>query len=72
MLRYEKERMLLKNTEVYEQIGNYIYNDLYDIFSNKLDYEYRFEAIVDGNPTTDEDYDKALDKINSIVDIFKY
>ena len=68
MLCYKKEKILLKNTKVYEEIGDFIYNDLYDIFDGKLKYAYRFEAIPDGNPTTDDDYNKAMNKFNSIVD----
>ena len=36
MLCYKKEKMLLKNTKIYDEIGDYIYNDLYDIFDGKL------------------------------------
>lgn len=67
-LAYEKERIFLKNTSIYDEIGEYIENDLYSIFENKLSYAYRFEADVDGNPTTQEDYEKALKNINIIVD----
>ena len=67
-LSYEKERIFLKNTPIYDEIGEFIYNDLYDIFDGKLSYAYRFEAIPDGNPTTREDYEKALKSINIIID----
>ena len=60
--------MFLKNTEIYEKIGNFIYNDLYETFENKLSYAYRFEAEVSGNPSTYEDYYKALSTINQIID----
>ena len=65
---YVRERMILKNTKLYEEMSNFIYNDLYDIFDGKLEYAYRFEAIPNGNPTTEEDYNKAWNKINSIID----
>lgn len=67
-LSYEKEKIFLKNTEIYDEIGEYIYNDLYDIFNGKLSYAYRFEAIPSNNPTTQEDYEKAIKKINLIID----
>jgi hypothetical protein len=46
----------------------YSENDLYDIFDGKLGYAYRFEAIPDGNPTTQDDYNKALKSLNEIVE----
>lgn len=67
-LSYEKERIFLKNTPIYNEIGEYIYNDLYDIFDGKLGYGYRFEAISNNNTTTQEDYAKAVKIINSIID----
>lgn len=67
-LTYEKERIFLKDTPIYNEIGEYIYNDLYDIYDGKLSYAYRFEAIPAGNPTTREDYEKALKDINIIID----
>ena len=67
-LLYEKERIFLKNTFIYDEIGEYIYNDLYSIFENKLSYAYRFEAVADGNPTTYEDYNEALKKLNGIIE----
>ena len=68
ILAYKKEYLFLKNTEIYEKIGNFIYNDLYETFENKLSYAYRFEAEVSGNPSTYEDYYKALSTINQIID----
>ena len=68
MLCYKNEKMLLNNTKIYDEIGDYIYNDLYDIFDGKLKYAYRFEAIPAGNPTTEDDYNKAMNKIDSIID----
>ncbi len=68
ILCYDKQKIFLKNTKIYEDLGVYIYNDLYDIFNGKLSYAYRFEAIPNGNPTTQEDYEKALKKYNCIID----
>ncbi len=36
----------------------------------KLIYAYRFEVILDGNPTTEEDYIKAYKKLNEIIDFY--
>ena len=68
-LVYKKEYMLLRNTKIYNELGNFINNDLYDIFDGKLSYAYRFEATNEEQPTTDEDYYKALNKINNIINI---
>ena len=68
ILVFKKEYMLLRNLKIYNELESYIYDDLYETFDNKLSYGYRFEAQVDGNPTTDEDYYRALNKINSIID----
>lgn len=67
-LTFQKERIFLKNTDIYNEIGEYVYNDLYDIYDGKLSYAYRFEAIPSNNPTTEEDYEKSIKTINSIVD----
>jgi hypothetical protein len=41
---------------------------LWETFDGKLGYAYRFEAIADGNPTTEDDYNKALKRINEIIE----
>ncbi len=64
----QKEYFYLRNTDIYAEISEYVENDLYNIFDGKLSYAYRFEAIPDGNPTTDEDYYGALKRINEIID----
>lgn len=68
ILTYKKEHIFLKDFDFYNEIGSFIYNDLYDTFDGKLSYAYRFEAIPDVNPTTNDDYYKALEKINSIIE----
>lgn len=60
-----QEYIFLKDTQVYNYIKEYIYNDLYDIFDGKLSYAYRFENMVEDG--VEDDYQKALDKINNIV-----
>lgn len=64
----QKEYMFLKNTQIYEDLEEYVYDDLYNTYDGKLSYAYRFEAGVDGHPTTGEDYYNALEKINNIID----
>ena len=68
VLQLKKEFLYLKNTSIYEKLEQYLYNDLYDTFDGKLSYAYRFESQVDGNPDTIEDYDKALNKLNEIIE----
>ena len=71
MKALDKEYFYLKNTKVYNDLENYIYNDLYDIYdTKKLDYAYRFEADGINEPTTIDDYTKALNKINEIVNTY--
>jgi transcriptional regulator with XRE-family HTH domain len=68
LLVIQKEYFYLHDTVVYSDILEYAENDLYDIFDGKLSYAYRFEAVIDGHPTTDEDYSKALSRINEIIE----
>ena len=68
ILCYKKERMILKNTEIYDELGKFIYNDLNEIFDGKLEYAYRFEANFNDNPTTTDDYNKASNKLDEIID----
>ena len=68
LLTIQKEYFYLHDTDVYSEILEYSENDLYDIFDGKLGYAYRFEAEPDGNPTTQDDYGKALKRLNEIVE----
>lgn len=63
----EQEYFYLHKLEIYEKLCEFVYNDLVDTYDGKLGYAYRFEAIPDGHPTTTQDYEKALSKINSII-----
>jgi transcriptional regulator with XRE-family HTH domain len=64
----DKEYFYLRNTEIYDELSEYVSEDLWDIFNGKLSYAYRFEATGEENPTTSEDYDKAMIKINGIIE----
>ena len=70
MLSLKKEYPIIGKKQIYTDLNNFIYNDLYDIYDGKLSYGYRFEAIADGNPTTDEDYTQAYKKLNKIIDSY--
>ena len=64
----DQEYFDLHNCPIYDELYEYVNEDLYETFNGKLSYAYRFEAIPDGNPTTAEDYLKALTRLNEIID----
>ncbi len=66
MLSLKIEYPVIGKNQIYTDLSTFIYNDLNNIYDGKLAYAYRFEAVVDGNPTTDEDYIKAYKKLNII------
>ena len=70
MLYLKKEYFYLKGTKIYTDLENYIYNNLYEVYEGKLSYGYRFEAEGEehGTPTLSEDYNKAINTINIIID----
>ena len=63
-----KEYFYLKITSVYQEIENYIDVDLFDVFDGKLEYAYRHDAPIEGNPRTEDDYIKSLNGIKNIID----
>ena len=64
----QKEYVFLKNTEIYDELIDLEYNDIYDSFDGKLTYAYRFEAEPGTGLTTRDDYYKLLNKLNNIID----
>lgn len=69
-LLLDKEYFELGEHEIYGKLCEYVSDKIYATFDGKLSYGYRFEALADGNPTTDEDYDKAMKGIKEIIDMF--
>ena len=67
-LLLDKEYFDLGRHEIYDALCEYVNEDIYELFNGKLSYAYRFEAVVEGNPTTSEDYNKAMTAINSIIE----
>ena len=73
-LVFKKEYFYLHDTEPYVQLEDYISDVLYDTYSGKCSYAYRFEApveTVDGKPsgiTVEEDYTNALSLLNAIIE----
>lgn len=71
----KQEYFYLHNQSVYGKLDIYINEDLINTFEGKLSYAYRFESVVEDNngnrgTTTLEDYIKALNKINDIIEDF--
>lgn len=64
----EQEYFDLRNCEIYNELCEYVSEDLTNTYDGKLSYAYRFEAIPDENPTTMEDYDKAMTRLNCIIE----
>ena len=64
----DQEYFDLRNCGIYDELCEFVSEDLLNAYDGKLSYAYRFEAIPDGNPTTAEDYDKAMIRLNTIID----
>lgn len=64
----DQEYFDLRDTDIYNELCEFVSEDLINIYDGKLSYAYRFEAGVNGNPTTSEDYDGALIKLNDIIE----
>ena len=67
-LIYKREHFDLKNLDIYDELGNYIDEDLIETYNCKLSYGYRFEADEITTPTTNQDYEIAMNKLNQIID----
>lgn len=64
----DQEYFDLRGCEIYNELSEFISEDLQNVYSGKLSYAYRFEAIPYGNPTTFDDYGKAMLRLNNIID----
>lgn len=64
----DQEYFDLRDTDIYNELCEFVGEDLIDIYDGKISYAYRFEAFVEGNPTTSEDYNKAMIKLNGIIE----
>ena len=70
--RIQKEYFYLHDLSIYDELYDYVWEDLIATYDGKCSYAYRFEAVVEdvnGNRglSTDEEYMKALNKLNDIV-----
>ena len=68
----DQEYFDLHDCDIYDELCDFVSQDLYDTFDGKISYAYRFEATPDGNPTTSEDYEKAMTKLNTIICKYLY
>ncbi len=64
----DQEFFDLRNTEIYNELCEFVSEDLVNIYDGKLSYAYRFEADPSGNPSTSEDYSNAMDRLNKIIE----
>ncbi len=58
----------LHDHEIYDAICEFASEDLVDVYEGKVSYAYRFEAQAENNPTTWDDYEKAMNKLNEIIE----
>ena len=64
----DQEYFDLRGCDLNNELCEYVSDDLYETFNGKLAYGYRFEAHPNGNPTTTEDYDRAMIRLKTIID----
>lgn len=62
----EREYIDLGKTNIYDELYDYIYNDLFEIFDEKMDPAYRYEP--DSGVKVCEDYEKAYTKLIEIIE----
>ncbi len=58
----------LHDHEIYDALCEFASEDLVDVYNGKVSYAYRFEAIPEDDPTTWDDYEKAMNKLNEIIE----
>ena len=63
----DQEYFDLHDCDIYDELSEFVSQYLYNTYDGKISYSYRFEAIPNGNPTTSEDYEKAMTKLNTIA-----
>ena len=64
----EQEYFDLRNCDIYDELCEFVAEDLLNVYDGKLGYAYRFESIADDNFTTQMDYDKAMIHLNNIIE----
>lgn len=64
----DQEYFDLRGCDLYDELCEYVSEELNGIYDGKVSYGYRFEAIPNGKPTTSQDYDHAMIRLLTIVD----
>ena len=64
----EQEYFDLRNTDIYNELCEFVSDDLIDIYDGKVSGAYRFEALTEENTTTSDDYSNAMIKLNAIIE----
>lgn len=64
----DREYFDLRDQDIYDEFCEFVAGEMTDMYDGKLGYAYRFEAQVDGNPTTFEDYEHAMKTLNAIIE----
>jgi hypothetical protein len=64
----DQEYFDLRDCDIYDELCEFVSEDLLLAYDGKLSYAYRFEAHPNGNPTTADDYDKAMIRLNTIIE----
>ena len=70
--RLQKEYFYLHDLSIYDELYDYVWEDLMATYDGKCSYAYRFEAVVEDvngsrGLSTSEEYLKALNKLNDII-----
>lgn len=63
-----KEYFYLHKLPIFEELEEFAYNDLYDTFNGKIKIYYRIDAMEHGYPSTYDDYMKAYNRLNEIIE----
>ena len=67
-LVFEQEYFDLHNHEIYDEFGEFICEDLREAYTGKVSYAYRLEANGEDSPMLWQDYEKAMNRLNMIID----
>ena len=58
----------LHDHEIYDALCEFASEDLVKVYDGKVSYAYRFEAPADHVPTAWDDYEKAMKRLNEIIE----
>ena len=58
----------LHNHEIYDELCEFASEDLTNVYNGKVSYAYRFEADGEHDPTVWQDYEKAMQHLNEIIE----